>query len=122
VKTRAWIFTGALLALAAAPAFAGGQSSGAITSIYGGSPGYTSGSTTMFFVRLSGAKAGGPSCQTDQLEHHFVFDANSQGGQALLSILLAAKVSGQVITVAGTGACAPYRPDYEMISHIWFTG
>lgn len=59
-----------------------------------------------------------PSCVIAYYNNALAFDANEVGGKAILALALAAKASGDPITVHGTGACATYGHSVED----WSTG
>lgn len=55
-------------------------------------------------VRFNGPLTGTPpACSTHG--EHFAFDANTAGGRAVLSLVLAAQASGKTIRAYGKGTC-----------------
>lgn len=57
----------------------------------------------LVYFYLSGELSGHPACATGG--YWMVKDENSTAGKRQIAALLAARLSGQIITVSGTGAC-----------------
>lgn len=58
----------------------------------------------VFEVVLGGSR---PSCSSSY-PNALAFDANTAGGKSVLAMALAAKISGQLVSAYGKGACAVY--------------
>jgi hypothetical protein len=65
----------------------------------------------------SGARSGQPACATTQLTR-WAFDANTPAGQAQLSVLMTAYVTGKTITVSGSNACTDWG-DSESVDYFY---
>jgi hypothetical protein len=60
------------------------------------------------FVRLSAAPATPGSCVSIGGPWHFSLAVNSEVGKKMLAVLVAAKASGALVTIDGTGLCSEY--------------
>ena len=60
------------------------------------------------YVWFSGDLTGTPPACAITHPKHLAFDTNTPGGQAILSLLLSAKMSGKKIRAVGTGTCEGY--------------
>jgi hypothetical protein len=96
------IWTRAALAIAitiGAPAYAKDAADGYITGFL-----FFSNGTGFFFQ--SGTVTGATmACDTGGLPHRWGIDPSTPGGQALLSVLLTAKNTHQIVKIYGAGTC-----------------
>ena len=92
------------------PSFAGSQT-GQITSVQ------VRASDGLIFVFLSGTATGRPSCAT--ISYWMIKNENSTAGKQQLAQLLAARASGQQVTILGSNTCSRW-PDGEDIDLIVF--
>lgn len=89
------IFLG--MAMLSSAAFATGSQYGAVRSIV------VRASDGLVYFYLDGAITGRPGCS--EQPYWMIKDENSPAGKRQLAVLMAAKISGQPVSVVGTGAC-----------------
>ncbi len=71
----------------------------------------------MGYVHFSSALTGTPATCASSHPKQLAFDANTDGGKAILSMALSAKMSGKKIYASGTGSCEGYN-----VVERWNTG
>ena len=60
------------------------------------------------FVYFDQNLVGSPTCVMSTYENALAFDTNTAGGKAIMARALAAKATGDLIKVYGTGTCSVY--------------
>ncbi len=60
---------------------------------------------TVFFFQNGTLSGSHPACDTGGLPQRWALDATTAAGQALLSLLITAKVTHQIIKINGSGTC-----------------
>lgn len=88
-----------------------GQQTGQVTRVMA----RASDGLTYFF--MSGAASGRPSCATNS--YWMIKDENSAAGKRQIAMLIAARSTGQEITVEGAGTCSRW-PDGEDVNFIGY--
>jgi hypothetical protein len=63
------------------------------------------GLATVYFTYRIYADLFTTGCRQDDMDHAFSFDANTDVGKTILSVMLEAKASGLLVTAYGTGRC-----------------
>ena len=101
----------AALAAISLPVLAGGTQSGQITQIA------VRASDGLIVVYMSGTATGRPSCGASQ-PYWIVKDENSTTGKQQLAALMAARTTGQNVTITGLGTCTRWSDgeDINMVS------
>ena len=71
------------------------------------------------YVTINGTASGKPACATH--DYWIILNENSAAGSRQFAQLLAAKASGQSVTITGANTCTRW-PDGEDINAVDFTG